>query len=119
MVSEPSSLVFLMLLVPPLPLLLLLCVCVCARVGMFWCVLIVALFGQATGISLLARVEVYLCLLDGSSKRRLRVTCPVVECCPPECILLGAGVNEVRVVCAWRKAGGAPKVEWRAGRPGP
>lgn len=51
--------------------------------------------GQATGISLLARVEVYLCLLDGSSKRRLRVTCPEVERCPPECILLGAGANEV------------------------
>lgn len=43
----------------------------------------------------MGRVEVYLCLLDGSSKRRLRVTCPDIECCPPECILLGAGANEV------------------------
>lgn len=39
----------------------------------------------------------YLCLLDGSSKRRLRVTCPDIERCPPECILLGAGANEVCV----------------------
>ncbi|CAN0317628.1 unnamed protein product, partial [Ascophyllum nodosum] len=49
---------------------------------------------QIAGIPVVGRVEVYLRLLDGSSKRRLRITCPDVERCPPECILLGAGTNE-------------------------
>lgn len=56
---------------------------------------------QPAGIPLSGKMEVYLRLLDGSSKRRLRITCPIVEYCPPECILLGAGTNAVRMWPLW------------------
>ncbi|CAM9426636.1 unnamed protein product [Phaeothamnion confervicola] len=51
--------------------------------------------GGEPGIQLDGRLEVFLTLLDGSCKRRLSVTCPLVERCSPQCILLGAGSGEV------------------------
>jgi hypothetical protein len=41
------------------------------------------------------KLEVFLNLLDGKSKRRLRVSSPVVDVCSPQCLLLGAGTAAV------------------------
>ncbi|CAM9832055.1 unnamed protein product [Discosporangium mesarthrocarpum] len=53
------------------------------------------LASRSGGIALRGQMEVYLRLLDGLSKRRLQITCPLVEDCPPQCTLLGSGSKEV------------------------
>ncbi|CAN0432578.1 unnamed protein product [Ascophyllum nodosum] len=51
---------------------------------------------QIAGIPVVGRVEVYLRLLDGSSKRRLRITCPDVGVARRSASCLEQGTNEVR-----------------------
>ena len=46
-------------------------------------------------ILLVAKCEISLGIFDGTCERNLAVTCPDVETCPPQCIVVGAGQSAV------------------------
>lgn len=46
-------------------------------------------------ILLVAKCEISLGIFDGTCQRRLAVTCPDIETCPPQCIVVGAGQSAV------------------------